>query len=296
MYPYRIRQVCSRAMPALLLISLLLPTGDTHAVAESDSPRLVALAPNLAELVFAAGAGEQLVGVVSHSDFPAAVLELPRVGDAFRVDYETLRRLQPDVVMTWESGTPQSTVDKLISLGFRVVAFEARRLDEIPLELERIGELAGTRKDAAAAAAELREGIAALRERYMDRDRLSVFYQISANPWFTVSGEHVISEVLTICGGDNVFAATPGVAPAVSFESVLRRNPQVIIAGTKNSEWRQPWQPWDSVQAVASGAMYSVNPDFVNRATPRLLAGAAQICAVLEEARGQSGHTLASDH
>lgn len=254
-------------------------------VPAATPPRIVTLAPNLAELVYAAGAGEQLVGVVDYSDYPEAVRELPHIGDAFRVDFEALRQLQPDIVMTWESGTPRPVVDRLTALGFRIEAFEPRRLDAIPAELERIGELAGTRSQAAEAAAVMRNGIAGLRSRYAGREPLTVFYQISANPWFTVSGEHVISEVLELCGGDNVFHDVPGIAPSVSFEAIVRSDPQVVIAGAKDSAWIADWQQWRSVSAVRANALYSVDPDLVNRSTPRLLEGAAEVCAVLDRAR-----------
>lgn len=248
-------------------------------------PRIVALAPNIAELVYAAGAGDQLVGVVAHSDYPAAVRDLPLVGDAFRVDYEVLRQLQPDIVMVWESGTPQPAVDRLISQGFRIEPFEPRSLEDIPDAVERIGKLAGTSVYASRAAARLREDAEALRARYTGGQRLSVFYQISANPWFTVSSEHVISEVLDICGGDNVFGDVPGIAPAVSLEAILRSDPDVVIAGAYSQEWVDQWQQWQSVTAVTQGALYTVNPDLVNRATPRFLEGAAELCAALEAAR-----------
>ena len=269
-----------------LCCSLLL-TGPAVQAAD-QSPRIVALAPNLAELVHAAGAGGQLVGVVAHSDFPAGVTELPQVGDAFRIDYEALRQLRPDIVMTWESGTPQPVVDRLTALGFNVAAFEPRRLDDIPAEIERIGVLAGTREFASREAARLRAEISALRQQHAGDQRLTVFYQISANPWFTVSGEHVISEVLDICGGDNVFATVPGIAPAVSLEAILRSDPDVVIAGAYDAGWVDDWQQWQTVTAVANGALYSVNPDYVNRATPRLLQGAAEICTALEAARQAS--------
>jgi len=256
------------------------------AVAEADRPpRLIALAPNLAELVYIAGAGEQLVGAVEYSDYPAAALSVPRIGDAFRLDFEAMRRLQPDIVLAWGSGTPRPTISRLQDLGYNVVEFELAELADIATEIERIGALAGTKSAADQAAAQVRSDLSALRLSHTGRRPLTVFYQISASPWFTVSGEHVISEVIGLCGGVNVFADVPGLAPAVSLEAIVRANPQVVIAGTKENDWRADWQPWLSISAVSNGALYAVDPDLVNRATPRLLEGAKQICLALDTAR-----------
>jgi len=271
----------------LVLFAWVLP-------AFAAAPRIATLAPNLTELVFAAGAGEQLVATVAYSDYPAAARDIPLVGDAFRVAYEALRRLRPDVVLTWESGTPRVTVERLLELGFRVEEFEPRTVDDIANEIERIGKLAGSSATATTSAAGLREEFTALREVYADRPRLRVFYQISANPWYTVSGQHVISEVLGICGGDNVFADVPGLAPPVSQESILRQTPEVLVAGTLDDAWQGDWRLWQNLPAVATGALFKVDPDLVNRATPRLLEGARQICSVLDQAREL--YSEASEH
>lgn len=279
---------------ALLLLALLTPAwlpvtaataSPSAKVADSDSPRIVALAPGLAELVYAAGAGDFLVGTVAYSDYPPAAAALPRIGDAFRIDYEALRRLQPSLVLSWESGTPRVVVERLRQLNFNVVEFEPDSLDRVATEIERLGALAGTESRAAAAAAGFRGGVADLQARYARRERLSVFYQISADPWFTVGGAHVISEVLSVCGGDNVFSAVPGVAPAISLEAILRADPQVVIAGTSAPDWKAAWTQWPFLRAVGNDTLYAVDPDLVTRGTPRLLQGMTQICAALDDAR-----------
>ncbi|MEE4186548.1 MAG: cobalamin-binding protein [Gammaproteobacteria bacterium] len=254
------------------------------APAVAAPPRLVALAPHITELVYAAGAGANLVGVAEYSDYPAAALQLPRVGDAYRVDYETLRRLEPDIVVAWESGNPREVLDRLREQGFRVVTLEARTLDDVAEHLELIGALAHTEAQAAAAAAAYRERLRALRAQYRDSDRVSVFYQIAAEPYFTVSGDHVISRIIELCGGNNVFADVPGLAPAVTLEAIVAANPQVILAGS-NADWRSAWRRWPTVRAVAANALYAVDPDLLARSGPRLVAGAEQVCAALATAR-----------
>ncbi len=249
--------------------------------------RIVTLAPNLAELVFAAGAGEQLVGAVAYSDFPPAVAALPRVGDSFRVDYETIRRLEPDVILTWESGTPRDIVARLAELGYRVESLQLRSLEDIALQVERIGRLAGTEAAALREAERYRDAIAKLRERYAGARPVRVFYQISADPYFTVAGGHVITELLGLCGGRNVFGDMPEVAPAVGLEAVLRRDPEVVIASSNGAApgWEAAWRRWPFVTAVSHDALFMVNADLVDRSTTRIVAGGQALCDVLELAR-----------
>ena len=247
----------------------------------------MSLAPALTELVYAAGAGTQLVGTVEYSDYPAAALSVQRIGDAFRVDYETLRRLEPDVILAWGSGNPRAILDKLVHLGYRVIEFEPETLDDIASHVQQIGEIAGTSDIADQVAAEFREALNHLQMTYAGKQTLSVFYQISPQPYFTVTRAHVINEAIELCGGDNVFAGLPGIAPAVALESVVSRNPDVIIASTlaRDGGWKEPWRRWSVVSAVKNDALYSIDANLMNRSTPRIAAGVEQICRALEAAR-----------
>jgi iron complex transport system substrate-binding protein len=257
-------------------------------VASQAATRIVSLSPHITELVFAAGAGEQLVGVVEYSDFPLAAAELPRVGDAFRVDYEVISLLQPDLVLAWESGNPVEIVERLRELGYRVVETEPQGLESVAAQLQLIGELAGTSDYADQAAATLRKRIAELGRNSGESEPLSVFWQISADPYFTVTDRHIINEVIELCGGRNVFADVSGVAPTVTLEAVLAERPDVIIASVAPADeaWKEGWQRWSQLPAVQQKHLYGVDPDLISRAGPRIVDGAAQVCAALEAARG----------
>jgi iron complex transport system substrate-binding protein len=259
------------------------------AAAGEVAARIVTLSPHLTELVYSAGAGHKLVGVVEYSDYPPAALEKPRIGDAFRLDYEVLTELDPDLVIAWQSGTPVDVQDRLRGLGFRVVAVEIAELDAIPTQLVRIGELAGTPDPARSAADKFAQRLAELRRRYADAVLVDVFYQISAQPLFTITARHVIDDAIGICGGRNVFADVPGVSPAVSLEAVIAAKPEVIVAGddrADDTELRMQWAEWSSIPAVRDGRIYVVNADLMHRTTLRTLEAVEQLCAQLEVARG----------
>lgn len=267
----------------LLVVALLAVAPAAAAAAE----RIVSLAPNLTELLFAAGAGDRLVGASEWSDYPEAARRLPRVGDAFRLDYERILSLAPDLVVAWETGTPRPQVDRLRELGLEVVSIGVETLGDIPRALEELGRLAGSAAAADAAAGELRAGIAALEAEYRGRREVTVFVQLDEQPLFTVTGRHLISGMLALCGGRNVFADLPGVAPAVDLEAVLAKDPQVILVTAARGDPRKQWARWPQLAAVRAGNVLVVPPDEVTRATPRALSGARTVCETLDAARAR---------
>lgn len=266
----------------LLLLALL----GAAAPAQERPLRIVSLAPHLTELVFAAGAGETLVGTVAYSDYPAQALDIERIGDAWRVDLERLVALQPDLVLAWPSGTPEQTLQRLDASGLEVVLLPTDRLADVAAALRRIGELTGRAAEAGAAASRFEAGVDALRERHAADPVVSVFVQLDDQPLYTINGRHLISEVVELCGGRNVFGELPQLAPAVSLESVLARDPQVILTTDDTiADPRRAWSRWQGMRAVRAGTIYAVPADTVSRATPRLIEGIAAVCEALAAAR-----------
>jgi len=264
-------------------LALLLLTAPVRA---AGPPRIVSLAPSLPEIAYAAGAGTALVGTVEYSDFPAAARALPRVGDGWSVDIERVLALRPDVVLAWSSGTPETTIARLRELRLRVVTVPTFRMADVPTALRLVGDLAGTRPTAEAAAVQFEDQVRGLRARHVGARMLTVFVQIDDEPLFTVNGRHVISEMLELCGGSNVFADLPQVAPTVDIEAVLVRDPQVILSTDDTiADPQAVWRRWPQLAAVRAGAIYSMPSDTVTRATPRMVDGVRAVCGALEDAR-----------
>lgn len=248
--------------------------------------RIVTLAPHLAELVYAAGAGDRLVGVSAYSDYPRPVRELPLVGDSFMVDQEQLGLLRPDVVLAWQSGTPAHVVDELRQLGYRVEVIRTRGLDDIPAALRQIGALAGTGQIAATAASRFADGVDALAESWSGALPIRVFYQVSGRPLYTVNGDHYVSELITLCGGENVFGDLRSLAPTVTEEAVLALDPEVLLAaGVEGEDPFAHWARWPTLAAIRYGNRFLVPADEIGRATPRLLAAGRTICEFLDSGR-----------
>lgn len=284
----------------VFLATLLLPggslagpvhlTGDDGQAVQLVNParRVVSLAPHLTELLFAVGAGNRVVGVSQYSDFPTAAAGVPRIGDASRVDLERVLALRPDLVVAWRSGNPGAAVQHLRQLGLPVHVSEPATLASIPALMRTLGQLTGCAGSAEKVASAFAKRLEALRRRYAGKPRVRVFYQLWDQPLMTVSGRHIITDVLELCGGANVFASAHGLVPRVSQEAVLQADPQVIIAplaGFRGIRVLDIWQPWRDMTAVRVGNLMGVDADLLSRATPRLLDAAEQICQGLDRSR-----------
>jgi iron complex transport system substrate-binding protein len=254
---------------------------------KAPAVRIIALSPHLAEIAYAAGAGAQLIAVVRYSDYPPAAQKLPRVGDASRIDIERVLALKPDLVLGWRSGNPASDIERLQKLGFRVVVSEPRRLSDVAQSVRTIGALAGTEAAAKRAADAFDGELAALRARYSARVPVRVFYEIWHRPLLTVNGAHIISDVLTLCGGVNVFAGETLLTPAVSLEAVLAATPDVVLGGSSAASPDALAAAWKRapVARLRELPVRFVPPDLIQRQTPRIAEGARAVCEHLETVR-----------
>lgn len=250
--------------------------------------RVVSLSPHLTELVYAAGAGARMVGALEYSDFPPEARKLPRVGSDSGIDLEAVLGLRPDLIVAWPNAGSRRAVDRLAALGIPTYRSEPRELEDIARTLERLGTLAGTHAIAIESANRFRAERARLEGRYSARPPVRVFYEVWDRPLQTVNGAHVISKVIRLCGGENVFENLPLIAPELSSEAVLQANPEMIVAsglGPERPESLDRWREFSKMTAVAQGSLYAIPPDLIQRHTPRLLLGAARLCELIDEVR-----------
>ena len=253
----------------------------------APATRIVTLAPHATELVYAAGAGARIVGVVAGTDYPAAARLVPVVGDANAIDLERIAMLSPDLIVTWPWTTP-AQVASLRARGIAVFDANARSIAGIADDIEQIGRLTGTSGAATSAANAFRARLAKLKAVHRASPRLRVFYEVSDEPIFTLGGKHLVSQALSLCGGENVFANLSIPAPQVGIEAVLAANPQAIIAGTADARrpaWLDAWTRWPALDAVRHRALYTVDANLLHRPGPRFIDGVEQLCATLANAR-----------
>jgi iron complex transport system substrate-binding protein len=253
----------------------------------APATRIVSLAPHATELLFAAGAGDRVVGVLAPADWPPEAARLVRVGTAVGLDLERIVALRPDLVIVWPYLAP-AQIERLRAIGTAIFVSDPQTPAAIAVELERLGTLAGTAARAAGAAATFRARLTALEQREAGAAKLSVFYEIWSPPLYTIGGRHLISAALRLCGGENVFTQLASPAAAVGVEDVLAARPEAIIAGTDDAlrpSWLDAWQRWHELPAVAHGNLFVVDANLLHRAGPRFVAGAEQLCAALDHAR-----------
>jgi iron complex transport system substrate-binding protein len=309
----RVLRVRTRLVPVVVLLASLLSVpataagderplqfvddaGHTLALA-APARRVVTLAPALTELVYAAGGADALLATVRPNDAPPEARALPLVGDALRFDVERILALKPDLVLAWHHGNPERALAQLESLGVPLFRLEPRRLDEVPVALERVGALLGRSQAAHARADALRRDIDEVRAAHRAAAPIRVYYQVWAEPLMTLNGRHLVSDQIAACGGHNVFADLAPLVPQVSTESVLAADPEVFLTardafdapdGMRRdpaaTEWAR-WQRFPAVAAVRRGALYVLDGDLVTRPGPRIALGARAVCAALDAAR-----------
>lgn len=252
---------------------------------QRPAQRIVSLAPHLAEIAFAAGAGAGLVGVSAFSNYPRDAGRLPVVASHGRVDIERLIALRPDLVLAWQSGNSPLQIERVRRLGIPVLVTEMRSLADIPRVVRLVGVLAGSEALAEARARNLEEEIETLRRRYAGARQLEVFLEIWHRPMLTVNGTHLISDALRVCGGRNVFATARTLTPAVSREQVLNARPDAIVTGGFGTEARGAWRGFEPVPAVRRGRIYPIDPDLLHGQGPRVVQGVRALCERLDLAR-----------
>jgi iron complex transport system substrate-binding protein len=268
-------------------VSVVDDSGATIRLAQ-PAKRIVSLAPHLTETLFAAGAGERIVGTVDYSEYPSAAQRITRVGSYARVDLERVAALRPELIIAWQSGNVAAHLDRLRGLGIPIYLSQPNHIADVASEIERFGVLAGTTAVAGRAAESFRQRLAGLQKEYAGRVPVPTFYQIWKKPLMTVGRQQIISDVIRLCGGENVFGKLETMAPTVTIEAVIAANPEAIVASGMDEarpEWLDDWRRWTSITAVVRGNLFFVPPDLIQRHTPRLLEGAERLCQHLETAR-----------
>lgn len=252
--------------------------------------RIVSLAPHVTEMLYAAGAGDRIVGAVKHSDYPEAAKAIVRVGDSAMLDLERIVSLKPDLIAAWFHGNSAQQLSRVAALGIPVFQSQPRALDDIGPALVRFGTLAGTEDAARRAAAAYTARLASLRERYAARPPVRVFFQVWSNPLLTINGEQLISDVIRLCGGHNVFEQASLLVPSVDAEAVAAANPEVVVAtgtGRGDDGAFDAWRKLPSLRATAAGNLVLLRTDALGRHSPRVLDGALMLCEALERVRAK---------
>lgn len=259
------------------------PVGSAQAPGPASDNRIITLAPSATELVYAAGAGEAIIGTVLSSDYPPAARNIPRIGDGIQFSDETILALHPTLVVGWlRSADSDSLARRLQSLGIPMIYAQPRNLDDIPMIVRDLGRRLGTQATAEPTARRLTQRIQALHPP--PGPPRTVFIEVSSDPLYTLGHDPLIDDLLSRCGGVNPYASQAVAAPQVSIESVLHLNPDVMIMspyGRQTLAARRAYWAGLGLRAALNGHIYAIDPDWLHRPGPRLVDAAEALCADL---------------
>lgn len=240
--------------------------------------RIISLSPSTTEMAFAAGLGENLVGVSAYSDYPEQAKSIEKVASWNGVNLERIVALKPDLILAWRGGNPKRPLDQLEHLGIPIFYSDPQNIDDIADDLDKLAQLSTTPDKGRQAAAQLRQDVQSLKEKYQQDKPKPVFFQLGQHPIFTASAKTLQSEVITLCGGNNIFANSPAQWPQVSREQVLTRKPDyILISGDEKEQAavKAFWYPQLEAKII------SIDADNFYRGSPRILEAARSLCEQL---------------
>jgi len=255
---------------------------------ERPAKRIISLAPNITEVLFHIGAGKQIVGADEYSNYPEEAKDILRVSNYAAANYELILSLKPDLVIAWQSGNGDKIINPLRKLGVPVFVIDTGEIDQVPNLFRRFGKLSGHTDTAEQRALEFTERLKKLRSSNLGKTPVRAFYQIWDEPLITLNGKHMVSSVIELCGGVNIFADAIPLVPYVNIESIVAADPQVIIAGGSQEEqphWFKSWQKWSGISAVIKSQIYLIPADLMQRHSVRILDGAEMMCGYFDRAR-----------
>ncbi len=239
--------------------------------------RIVSLAPSVTELLFALQAGDRVVGVTSLCDFPPDAANKPKVGQP-GANLERILALQPDLLLAPQGFLDADLLGELERLKLPVFMLHARSLDDVLTHLGTLGRMLDRQRVADALAAELRARIQAVKAGTEGRPRPRVLYVLNMDPLITVGPRTFLHQLIESAGGASIAADSPTDYPRFSMESVLARDPEVLLFPSGATEGIAPadraqWERWPSLSAVRDRRLVQVPSVLLDRPGPRLVDG-----------------------
>lgn len=251
---------------------------------KNSAERIISLAPDITETLFAIGAGKQIVGVIDASDYPDAAKTIPKVGSYSGIDLEKIMTLHPDLIITWGNNFSRQ-LSNLSELSVAIYKSDPHQLDDISRRFKHLGCLTGHEATANTLAESFDNRLNDLKQKYSNKKSITVFYQIGTHTLMTINKESWINQVISLCGGRNLFADAKTTAPEITLEAIVIANPRAIINSTLDANWKRTWETWKQIDAVKNSSLFTIHPDLLERAGPRLLVGANELCQDLERVR-----------
>jgi iron complex transport system substrate-binding protein len=250
----------------------------------SHIDRIVSLAPNLTEIVFAVGAGNTLVGDTTYCDFPSEAKNVEKVGDTLHPSLEKIIALRPQLVLVSTASQLEVFTDQLKSHQIEVFVTDPHDLEGVFNSISQVGEIVGKQDVSKAVVAKLRARSLAVEQAVQQLPRIRIFYQLSAEPLYTAGHDSFVTDLIRRAGADSVTADVSGAWPKYSAESALAAKPEAIILPTGGSMGNGNTNVAEALKhspAVLQGRVYKINDDHLVRPGPRAVEGLEEMAKAL---------------
>lgn len=278
----------SKLVLKLIASTLLSLSFFSIAESEGESPSIVALSPHIVEILFDIGAGQQIIGTTGFADYPEKAKEIPVIGNYLRLQIEKIIALQPDLIIAWKSGSPSDDLAKLEQLGFKIIYSEPKTFEDIAKEMREFGSLTGHKDFAEQQAIKLLAEVESIKNQYMNKSTISVFYELWSRPLTTVAKGSWPQQFLNICKAKNPFEMLEIPYPQVNIEKVLQEDIQLIIQPLSINQTDKEafnWHDWPIIPAVKNKQIIQPDADAMHRMTIRSIQALTQLCADIDNTR-----------
>ena len=251
--------------------------------------RIVSLAPNITEILFAIGLGDEIAGVTLDSDYPPDAAEKPKVGTFWQPNIEAVVAARPDLVITLGFEQQQNLADRLKRIGYNSLTVNIEKVSDLFDAIERIGAATGRRRQANELISRIRTKLRQLASLLGGEAKVRVLWVVQREPLRVAGRDTFVNEMIELAGGENAIGPTVHKYPPIGSEQVIACNADVIIESAMGREdienqrdrALQHWSKFKHLPAVASGRVYVIRGDTVSRLGPRLYEGTETIARCL---------------
>jgi iron complex transport system substrate-binding protein len=244
--------------------------------------RVVSLAPNLTENIFAVGAGDRLVGVTTFCNYPEDAQKIPKIGDTITPNIETIIALKPQIVFVSTSSQLEAFMKTLEGQGITVFVTNPKDLSGVLTNLRQLGDIFGTPERTTILLNNLQERILGIEEQMRDKPKKKTFVQVSKEPLFTIGKDSFLTEIVERAGGVSVTKEIPTAYPKISKETALALNPDVIIL-SESPDNLEPNDVFKNSSAVKNKKVFRLSADILSRPSPRIVDALEQIAEALSQ-------------
>lgn len=290
-FAHQCRVVWRLALPAATLIACARETppvrstfaddfGDTLA-AGAIPARIVSLNPATTEIIYAVGAGSRLVGRTAYDAYPPRVRAVADLGPGLRPNVEAIIATRPDLVILYAGEDNRDAARRLRATGIRTASFRVDRIRDLSRVTRLVGQLTGDTVEAARTIDSVNATLARVRTATASLPHPSVFWPFWESPLLSVGGGSFVNEMIEMAGGRNVFAELPQPSPQVTFEELVRRDPDLILTGPTTRQHMLSDPRWGTLRAVREGKILVIDTTIVNGPSPRVGANTAGLAKLL---------------